>query len=148
MIVLKHIKMENSKKDGINHRGRLCHIRYCTGYVILGEGTYSEIIVIGINGTDVDNKGLVKDPEQKAYYVFEKNNCLPKHIAGGWQDLRREQCKTILKFILNQEMLQFQFRNKKQADLRPALFFCTFFAIIKKDHNFRCGGNYELFRLR
>ena len=65
MIVLKHIKMENSKKDGINHRGRLCHIRYCTGYIILGEGTYSEVIVIGINGTDVDNKGLVKDPSKR-----------------------------------------------------------------------------------
>lgn len=48
----------------------------------MGEGTYSEVIVVGINGTDVDNKGLVKDPKQKAYCVFEKNSRLPKHIAG------------------------------------------------------------------
>lgn len=51
------------------------------GNAILDEGTYSEVIIVGINGTEVDPvTGIVKDPELKAYYVAKKNSGMPKHI--------------------------------------------------------------------
>ncbi|MGO5374314.1 HsdM family class I SAM-dependent methyltransferase [Bifidobacterium thermophilum] len=51
------------------------------GLAILDEGTYNEVIIIGINGTTLEN-GRVKDPEVKAYYVSEKNNRVPKELVG------------------------------------------------------------------
>lgn len=51
------------------------------GEAILAEGTYSEVIIIGINGTTLIG-GVVSDPEIKAYYVSKKNNGVPKVIPG------------------------------------------------------------------
>ena len=50
------------------------------GEVILNEGTYNEVIVIGINGTTLDANGTVLDAECKAYYISEKNSRVPKLI--------------------------------------------------------------------
>ena len=50
------------------------------GNAILDEGTYEEVIIIGINGSELDDKGNLIDPEIKAYYVSEKNNRIPKEI--------------------------------------------------------------------
>lgn len=51
------------------------------GLAVLDEGTYGEVVIIGINGTTLDEKGHVKDPEVKAYYVSEKNDRVPKELA-------------------------------------------------------------------
>ncbi|WP_298733201.1 N-6 DNA methylase [uncultured Subdoligranulum sp.] len=51
------------------------------GLAILDKGTYSEVIVVGINGTMLE-EGRVKDPEAKAYYVSKKNGKVPKEIVG------------------------------------------------------------------
>ena len=51
------------------------------GLAILDEGTYSEVIIIGINGTTMTD-GVVSDPEIKAYYVSKKNDKVPKEIIG------------------------------------------------------------------
>ena len=50
------------------------------GNAILAEGTYKEVIIVGINGTTVGSDGIVSDPEIKAYYVSQKNNGVPKEI--------------------------------------------------------------------
>lgn len=50
------------------------------GNAILAEGTYKEVIIIGINGTTVDEDGLVSDAQIKAYYVSQKNSGVPKEI--------------------------------------------------------------------
>lgn len=50
------------------------------GMAILDEGTYSEVVIIGINGTTLE-EGCVKDPEAKAYYVSQKNDRIPKELA-------------------------------------------------------------------
>ena len=52
------------------------------GLAILKEGTYSEVIVVGINGTTLEEDGKVKDPEIKAYYVSKKNDGVPKEIKN------------------------------------------------------------------
>ena len=51
------------------------------GLAILDEGTYSEVIIVGINGSTLE-EGRVKDPEVKAYYVSKKNDRVPKEITG------------------------------------------------------------------
>lgn len=51
------------------------------GLAVLDEGTYSEVIIVGINGTTLEN-GCVKDPEAKAYYVSKKNDRVPKELIG------------------------------------------------------------------
>lgn len=50
------------------------------GLAILEEGTYREVIIIGINGTTLVD-GHLKDPEVKAYYVSKKNDKVPKEIV-------------------------------------------------------------------
>ena len=51
------------------------------GHAILQEGTYDEVIIVGVNGQMVEN-GVVKAPEIKAYYVSKKNDGVPKEIVG------------------------------------------------------------------
>ena len=50
------------------------------GNAILAEGTYREVIIVGINGTTIGTDGIVSDPEIKAYYLSNKNNGVPKLI--------------------------------------------------------------------
>lgn len=52
------------------------------GLAILDEGTYKEVIIIGVNGSELDENGNVLDAEIKAYYVSEKNNRIPKEIKN------------------------------------------------------------------
>ncbi len=42
------------------------------GRAILKYSNYDEVLVIGINGTTLNDKGQVTDPECKAYYVSKK----------------------------------------------------------------------------
>ena len=51
------------------------------GNSILAEGTYKEVVIIGVNGTTVDENGVIIDPEIKAYYVSKKNDSIPKEIV-------------------------------------------------------------------
>lgn len=51
------------------------------GLAILDEGTYSEVIIVGINGTTLE-EGCIADPEVKAYYVAKKNDRVPKELVG------------------------------------------------------------------
>ena len=64
------------------------------GNAILNEGTYSEVIVIGINGTTLNADGSVVDAECKAYYLSTKNSRIPKVIdkitATDWSLLKAE----------------------------------------------------------
>ena len=49
------------------------------GQAVLDEGTYNEVIVVGINGSIFED-GVLKDPEAKAYYMSKKNDRIPKLI--------------------------------------------------------------------
>ena len=64
------------------------------GNAILDEGTYSEVIVIGVNGTTVNPDGSVADAECKAYYLSTKNSRIPKVIdkitCSDWSLLKAE----------------------------------------------------------
>lgn len=51
------------------------------GLAILDEGTYHEVVIIGINGTTLTD-GKVSDPEVKAYYISKKNDNVPKELIG------------------------------------------------------------------
>lgn len=51
------------------------------GLAILDEGTYNEVIIIGINGWELKD-GWIANPEHKAYYVSQKNGKVPKKIPG------------------------------------------------------------------
>ena len=50
------------------------------GRAILKYSTYEEVLIIGVNGTSLNDQGIVSDPECKAYYVSKKNNMIPKHV--------------------------------------------------------------------
>lgn len=50
------------------------------GKAILQYSNYDEVLIIGVNGTTLNNNGEVTDPECKAYYVSKKNNFVPKHV--------------------------------------------------------------------
>lgn len=50
------------------------------GHAILDGSDYSEVIVVGINGTRLDQDGKVTDAECMAYYMSKKNNGIPKLI--------------------------------------------------------------------
>lgn len=73
------------------------------GEAILNEGTYDEVIIIGINASTLDASGSVSDPECKAYYVSEKNNRIPKLIAqiteNDWSLLKDENIHKLFEIL-------------------------------------------------
>ena len=73
------------------------------GEAILDGGTYEEVIVIGINGTEVGVDGSITNPECKAYYLSEKNNRVPKLIdkitATDWSLLKTDNINTLFGMI-------------------------------------------------
>lgn len=74
------------------------------GEAVLSEGTYNEVIIVGINGTTLDDNGNVVDAECKAYYVSKKNNQIPKvieQITGNDWSLFRAENTNILFNILD-----------------------------------------------
>ena len=73
------------------------------GNAILDEGTYSEVIIIGINGTTLDADGSVVDAECKAYYLSTKNSRIPKRIdkitASDWSLLKAENVDNLFDLL-------------------------------------------------
>lgn len=73
------------------------------GEAILNEGTYDEVIVIGVNGTTLDANGLVLDAECKAYYISEKNSRVPKLIdkitATDWSLFKSENIDALFAML-------------------------------------------------
>lgn len=73
------------------------------GNAILDEGTYNEVIVVGINGTKVNDAGDVTDAECKAYYISEKNNRIPKLItkinAKDWSLFKSENVGKLFEIL-------------------------------------------------
>lgn len=73
------------------------------GEAILNEGTYDEVIVIGINGTALDTNGTVLDAECKAYYISEKNSRVPKLIdritAADWSLLASSNADILFEML-------------------------------------------------
>lgn len=73
------------------------------GEAILNEGTYDEVIVIGINGIALDTNGTVLDAECKAYYISEKNSRVPKLIdritAADWSLLASSNADILFEML-------------------------------------------------
>ena len=73
------------------------------GLAILDSGSYNEVIIIGVNGTTIDENGNVTDPECKAYYVSEKNNRVPKLIDKitncDWSLLKNSNLDVFFKML-------------------------------------------------
>ena len=73
------------------------------GEAILNEGTYKEVIVIGINGTALDDSGKPSDPECLAYYISEKNRRIPKQIQNitseDWSLLKQDNINKLFKTL-------------------------------------------------
>lgn len=55
--------------------------------LLSGIADLNEVIVIGMNGSQLDSEGEVKDLTCKAYYMSKQNNCVPKHIPELDDDL-------------------------------------------------------------
>lgn len=73
------------------------------GNAILDGGEYDEVIVVGVNGTELNVDGSVKDPECKAYYISEKNKRIPKLIdkitERDWSLFKNSNVKQLYKQI-------------------------------------------------
>ena len=73
------------------------------GNAVLDEGTYNEAIVVGVNGTALDDAGNVADAECKAYYISEKNNRIPKLIekitADDWSLLNPDNVDGLFRIL-------------------------------------------------
>lgn len=80
---------------------------------ILDSNGYDEVIAIGLNGTELNQDGSVKDAQCKAYYISTKNNRLPKHITELDDDLSllkysnsEKLCEILDKLILSEKEIE------------------------------------------
>jgi len=94
---------------------------------ILDSKGYEEVIAIGINGTELNPDGSVKDPECKAYYISTKNNKLPKHIVELDNDLSllkknnsERLCQILDKLTLSEKEIE-QLTLKAEANLESKI---------------------------
>ena len=74
------------------------------GLAVLNSGAYNEVIVIGINGTTLDESGSVTDAASKAYYISKKNNFVPKHIKeldeeNNWSLMSADGIKKLFEIL-------------------------------------------------
>lgn len=98
------------------------------GLAILDSGSYNEVIIIGVNGTIIDENGNVTDPECKAYYVSEKNNRVPKLIDKitncDWSLLKNSNLDVFYKMLdtlsLTDDELEL-FTRKTEATLEEKI---------------------------
>ena len=90
-IIQETIWASDSKPNAKNHHKKgdknySAITKYATngalhyGKAILQYSNYDEVLIIGVNGTTLNNNGEVTDPECKAYFVSNKNNFIPKHV--------------------------------------------------------------------
>ena len=71
------------------------------GLAILDEGTYGEVIIVGINGSMLE-EGRVKDPEVKAYYVSKKNDRVPKELVDfDFVQMKQPNIDTFLSSLIS-----------------------------------------------
>lgn len=104
-------KLEKLSKDGdieLISKGKNTHSvvqQYAVngalhyGLAILDEGTYSEVIVIGINGWELKD-GWVSNPELKAYYISKKNGKVPKEIPDfDFSQMKSENIDSLYNMI-------------------------------------------------
>ena len=80
---------------------------------ILDSNGYDEVIAIGLNGTELNQDGSVKDAQCKAYYISTKNNRLPKHITELDDDLSllkysnsEKLCEILNKLTLSEKEIE------------------------------------------
>lgn len=73
------------------------------GKLILDEGTYNEVIIIGINGQNIDKNGKVINPECKVYYISKRNNYIPKNIKqiteSDWSLFKQENLDKLFSIL-------------------------------------------------
>jgi len=94
---------------------------------ILESKGYDEVIAIGINGTQLNLDGSVKDAECKAYYISTKNNKIPKHIPELDNDLSLLKnsnsgkfCEILDKLTLSEKEIE-QLTLKAEANLESKI---------------------------
>lgn len=88
--LITYYEKDSKRKDGtIQHHAGDANYSSIMNYAvngavhyanaILDSRGYTEVIAIGINGTQMNADGSVRDAECRAYYISEKNNRVPKH---------------------------------------------------------------------
>ena len=73
------------------------------GLAALKDENISEVLIIGINGNELDQEGNVKNPECKAYYVSKKNKKVPKEVklSFGWEEFKKNNLDNFFKNLRN-----------------------------------------------
>lgn len=94
---------------------------------VLDSNGYSECIAIGINGSELNTDGSVKDFQCKAYYISTKNNRLPKHIVELDDNLSllklsnsEKLCEILDKLVLSEKEIE-QMTLKAEATLEQKI---------------------------
>lgn len=93
------------------------------GNAILRYSNYDEVLVIGINGTSLNDDGTVEDPEQKAYYISKKNNFVPKHVKEldkSFVLLKRDNISKLYEILDNLNLTEAE-KAKIKADTENKL---------------------------
>lgn len=98
------------------------------GETVLDEGTFNEVIIIGINGTTLNAYGSVIDAECQAYYISEKNRRVPKKIEKisneDWSLLKKENINNLFEILdelnLTEKEIE-ELKRKSEATLEEKI---------------------------
>ena len=81
------------------------------GNAILNHSSYKEVLIIGINGSELQD-GVVMNPECKAYYVSEKNGQFPKEVKDfTFELLKNNNIDTLFKMLDELNLTETELEN-------------------------------------
>lgn len=89
------------------------------GMALLEEESIPAVLVIGINGTEIDESGNLVDPEYKAYFLSKRNHKIPRLVSldENWAAFKTNNVDNffddLLKLNLSEKELE---ANRKKAE--------------------------------
>ena len=111
-----YTSIQNYAVNGALHYGLAC----------LNSDNIDDVIIIGINGTELNKNGTVKDPEFKAYYVSKKNKKVPKLIEldKDWCQFKSRNIDKFFKYLYELNLTPEEIKaneEKAEADLEERI---------------------------
>lgn len=89
------------------------------GMALLEEESIPAVLVIGINGTEIDESGNLVDPEYKVYFLSKRNHKIPRLVSldENWSAFKTNNIDNffddLLKLNLSEKELE---ANRKKAE--------------------------------
>lgn len=97
------------------------------GKVLLDANVTDEVLIIGVNGTELDARGRLTNPECQVWYVAKRNQEMPKRVEaleGNWTLMKAENIDRLFAILDDLSLTEAEreaLKQKAEADLENSV---------------------------